>query len=38
MYIYVVIVCNHEITRTCYEICRDKFLAFSHQQKFTKLY
>ena len=38
LYIYIVIVCNHEITHTSYTICRNKFLAFLHQQKFTKLY
>ena len=37
-YMYIVIVCNHEITHTSCAICRDKFLAFLYQQKFTKLY
>ena len=36
--IYIVIVYDHEITHTTYAICRDKFLAFLHQQKLTKLY
>ena len=36
-YIYIVMVCDHEIN-TSYTICRDKFLAFLHQLKFTKLY
>ena len=36
--IYIVIVYDHEITHTTYAICRDKFLAFLHEQKFTKLY
>ena len=38
MYIVIVIVCDHEITHISYAICRDKFLAFLHQQEFTKLY
>ena len=36
--IYIIIVYDHEITHTTYAICRDKFLAFLHEQKFTKLY
>ena len=35
---YIVIVYHHEITHRSYAICQDKFLAFLHQQKFTKLY
>ena len=36
--IYIIIVYNHEITHTTYAICRDKFLAFLQEQKFTKPY
>ena len=36
--IYIVIVYDHEITHTTYAICRDKFLAFLQEQKFTKPY
>ena len=38
IYTYIYIVCDHEITEAMLTICLDKFLAFLHQQRFTKLY